>query len=295
MHSYRDSNVRLYLQCTVSLTLEADCERLLQLLPLHLSTTIMQLLVARSKKIKLKAAVIILVIMMLPRLWLLTKGFPAESTQQGSLCEEHGNCALFVPDRIFSATTNEDATVVDNSHLQHALIVPKTTPNFFAYPARLKLLLERGTMLTTASGCRIANWVYPFPKLSNAHFDECPRFRGNHNLLLNVSTLQNMDTVYVPLKRKLEHFILHTLPQISVPIVVISGGMHLAKTVKQSLIDKLLANDYVIHWFCVNLDPYGGTDPYHYKVRVAIVHESLLLLAVASTLHTRRIPYSRQT
>jgi hypothetical protein len=82
----------------------------------------------------------------------------------------------------------------------------------------------------------------------------------------NTTFLRGGDTVYIPLK-KLQRFILETLDQVTVPILIISGQVQLTKNASmEAHIGTLLGHPMVLAWFCQNLDIYAAPYLHHHKV-----------------------------
>ena len=89
-------------------------------------------------------------------------------------------------------------------------------------------------VLTVYSGCRMARWVYPFRPHSNLKYnhwkyDDCNAFNNPNKVLRNISQLSENDTIYV-LHIQLNHFVKQLKDEeLSVDIVVVSGGWSLVK------------------------------------------------------------------
>ena len=140
-----------------------------------------------------------------------------------------------------------------------------------------KELRNRAGILTTHSLCRMARWLYtentdiPGTKLVDK---ECsiglqPPYRLLHNSseqLLNSTQLKEKDTVFVP-HSALKTFVDNILRNLTVDIVVISGQTRQAPPAVEVAIVTLLENPHITRWFCQNLPVYGGSNPYHPKIR----------------------------
>jgi hypothetical protein len=88
--------------------------------------------------------------------------------------------------------------------------------------------------------------------------------------LLNVSSqasqLQAKDTIYVNFL-KLDNFVEDFLPNITVDIILLAGQQQITPApLKPELMEKILANEHVLHWFIHNLDMFGGDYKTHPKV-----------------------------
>jgi hypothetical protein len=82
----------------------------------------------------------------------------------------------------------------------------------------------------------------------------------------NTTVLREGDTVYIPLK-KLQRFIIETLDQVTVPILIISGQVQLTKNAPvDEHIGTMLEHPMVLAWFCQNLDIYAAPYLHHPKV-----------------------------
>lgn len=165
---------------------------------------------------------------------------------------------------------------------------------YFSDPRNLDATLALGPhFLTTASGCRIARWVYP-TATRRKRLRDCagllhpgkvlgkvlgpttavtsttkPRRANNGTgsseeremmaptkMTMTVA-LRPYDTVYVVLN-KLEQFVKDVLPGLDVDIVVLTGQTHYVapSAVPSSAVMRLINHPKVVHWFCQNLDVY---------------------------------------
>jgi hypothetical protein len=79
------------------------------------------------------------------------------------------------------------------------------------------------------------------------------------------SQLNPFDTVYVPLN-KLSHFINYTLPEITTKIVVISGLCQYYRADGSDFTERLLSNQYIVHWFVTNVPIQAPNHTHHPKV-----------------------------
>ncbi len=164
-------------------------------------------------------------------------------------------------------------------------------PNYFTSQIPLESLIERDNLLSVFSGCSIAAWTYTgvtFHKAKVRFYDDCKCYNDEHNMTgrdvsshTAVSLLKSSDTLYVELK-KISHFVIYTLPKITVDVVLISGQNHLVPQKPQKLdyvwsqddFDAIVNNPYITHWFMMNMDVYAQ-DPDHVKVsRVLVDFES---------------------
>ena len=127
--------------------------------------------------------------------------------------------------------------------------------------------LARGAnLMTSVSGCHIAAWVYvesPDRKSPDCGGKRTSRqqtwlHRANGKRVLP-KTLEAYDTVYVH-KRMLATFVKRTLPQLTVPIVLLTGSYENSKPFRLSdkIKKELLTNQKIAHWFCQNVGETTG-------------------------------------
>jgi len=64
----------------------------------------------------------------------------------------------------------------------------------------------------------------------------------------------------------LDDFVEKVLDHLSTKVVVISGQWQNTPPARNDTIQRLLDNQYIMHWFCQNLPKYGGSNPYHPKI-----------------------------
>ena len=120
-----------------------------------------------------------------------------------------------------------------------------------------------GGLLTTHSGCRIAQWLYTHEAGTRRLFREC--LGSTRQQLENATQLYLTDTIFLPFTA-IQQFTQEILDDISVDIVIISGQTHHVPTLSKDIIYKLINHKHVIHWFCQNLPIYGGSNPHHIKI-----------------------------
>ena len=118
-------------------------------------------------------------------------------------------------------------------------------------------------LLTTHSGCRIAQWLYTHEAGTRRLFREC--LGSKRQQLQNARQLLENDTIFVPFTA-IKQFTQEVLDDISVDVVIISAQTHHVAAVSNDIISKLVNHLHVIHWFCQNLPIYGGSNPRHIKV-----------------------------
>jgi hypothetical protein len=81
-----------------------------------------------------------------------------------------------------------------------------------------------------------------------------------------MTLLTEGDTIYIPIK-KLQGFIIHELPKVSVPVLIISGQSQLTKRPPaQQHLGTLLEHVMVIAWFCQNVNVYATNYTQHPKL-----------------------------
>jgi hypothetical protein len=121
-------------------------------------------------------------------------------------------------------------------------------------------------LIRTTSGCGMAKWIYLEPIKLKPGFKRKGFLRADcleeppEKRLNDTSQPEESDVIYVPV-RKLEGFIVHKLPNITVPIVVISGQAHLfRRAISKERLSSLINHPAVIAWFCQNLGVYGESE-----------------------------------
>ncbi|KAL9178457.1 hypothetical protein ACHAXT_003787 [Thalassiosira profunda] len=119
--------------------------------------------------------------------------------------------------------------------------------------------------LTTQSGCRMARWLYTQEWGAKRSRNECADLSPPERVLRHPAQLQAGDTVFVP-HTALDQFAMEMLDEISVGVVVISGRTHGCNSAKNETIKRLLDNVHLKHWFCQNLERYGGENCRHPKL-----------------------------
>ncbi|KAL7532443.1 hypothetical protein ACHAXR_004626 [Thalassiosira sp. AJA248-18] len=123
--------------------------------------------------------------------------------------------------------------------------------------------------INTHSGCKISRWYYsigdevvnPNPRVNHRDCDAMPK----HRQLIHPSEMKENDTVYVTFIA-LQQFVDRILDKISVDFVLISGQNDFVAPVADATIEKLLNNTHVMHFFCQNLQVYGGKEKRHPSV-----------------------------
>jgi hypothetical protein len=159
-------------------------------------------------------------------------------------------------------------------------------PNNFSDPFNLTNSIKRKNLFTTLGGCRVSRWVYPHP-IDNMNksleinrkgifelkkkereyvgMEDCI-YEPVEKWLNSPSQFNPFDTVYVPLN-KLSHFINYTLPKITTKIVVISGLCHYYHAAEYNdFTERLLSNQYIVHWFVTNVPIQAPNHTHHPKV-----------------------------
>jgi hypothetical protein len=116
----------------------------------------------------------------------------------------------------------------------------------------------------------MASWVFNGGRRRMDHKEDCYQAGTPSAKLLNVtsqaSQLQAKDTIYVNFL-KLDHFVEHFLPNITVDIILLAGQQQITPApLKPELMKKILENEHVLHWFIHNLDMFGGDYKTHPKV-----------------------------
>jgi len=138
------------------------------------------------------------------------------------------------------------------------------------YSNNFTAISERGLhFLTTLSGCNMAAWVYAAAPLEqNPILRDCltqPSAPRVTSVDEQRQQIRRHDTVYVVFTR-LDHFATYFLPNLTQPIVVISGQQQNGWPTRNETARRILEHPLVLHWFCQNLDRFGGYDPNHPKV-----------------------------
>lgn len=167
----------------------------------------------------------------------------------------------------------------------------KHWPTNFSNAYNLSNNLKRGNFHTTIGGCKFSRWVYNQPisfgmemvyAIQNASITEertklkdlggpidCI-YQPLQKWLNNASLqLKPYDTIYVPLS-SVEHFVNVTLPQVRVPIVVISNQFSHSPNV-DPFAGVLLSNEHVVRWFLTNIGMTVPNYTHHDKVSVVLL------------------------
>jgi hypothetical protein len=155
-------------------------------------------------------------------------------------------------------------------------------PDYFSNQVPFEILRKRDNMVSVFTGCSIAAWTYDGPTFRSwkvPFFDDCKCHHEERNLTARditpstaASLIQRGDTLYVEFT-KIPHFVQHTLPQIKVDFVLISGQNHLIPQKPKPLtyvwdqdtFDAIVNSPRVTHWFLMNMDIYSQ-DPDHAKL-----------------------------
>lgn len=117
--------------------------------------------------------------------------------------------------------------------------------------------LARGLNFIHANtGCHIASWVYQDG--APRKFLDCWNSQEKQKLTLDaVKHIQPYDTIYVVYKA-LRSFAQDILPNITAPVVLLTGQFHYANNnlLPEAVTQRVLDNPYVIHWFGHNINFY---------------------------------------
>lgn len=149
------------------------------------------------------------------------------------------------------------AAHVQKDHQRGAKDDEETSSYYLSTSTDETSLLERNlargaNFVRTTSGCAIASWAMAVTGIKNGRFADCQSHR-HKEITENFQNIQADDTVYVPIVT-MERFVQQILPNISVPIVLISGQEQAMPrdAIPVELQLAIVENPNVIKWFTHN-------------------------------------------
>ena len=119
--------------------------------------------------------------------------------------------------------------------------------------------LARGAnLMTSISGCHISAWVYMVG--GTLRHRDCGRWRSDDSVKIAVReqkqlpAIQSFDTIYVHTKM-LTDFIQYFVPNLKVPIVLLSGSYDNTREnrLSRNRVEYILDHPLIAHWFCQNV------------------------------------------
>jgi hypothetical protein len=128
-----------------------------------------------------------------------------------------------------------------------------------------QLLLEEH-VINARSGCDMTSWVYPSADPRRPGHNDCEANEARD--VRSPLQLQAYDTLFVPMNQML-HFVDFFLPNITTPIVVVSGQWHdlsPEKYMPELCFFKMVDSPHIVRWFLQNKPTWAWPEPKHPKI-----------------------------